>query len=660
MERVFRRHGALVILAAALALSVWVVNWARTPELTQQYFPEDHVEVPRDNWRFGGSKPMPEIVDEDEAAAGAEAAGAKNTYILLEGLEGELQSIYVRLGSEPARNGRLTVYYPDVSGEFAQELQVSDAAYPGKMEYMLNLQFREYTCLGLELPGEAELSAVYVSGSPVEKEAHIIPPFRLSSLMAFFVIILALIEAIAHWRAWIAERLRALWGARRPLILGAVGLMLAGAALALLAWPVCRLRGIPYLWHHRMFFMLLGAMVWGLWLLRGQAAEHPQRVFALLCLTLGLIFIMAAPFTGFITGDGGIHYRQALGLSYGGRAYVTKADVQMMWLSDLPVYTRTDLYRELYWDIKANYDSGAVYILNEGIVSPAYIPGAVGLWLGRFFGREFEEIYTIGRFMNLLAYTLLVCLAVKLARRGKILLCVVGLVPSAVFQAATYSTGGIMTALAMLAAVLIFRAPRCGAKNRLISAGLCAALALSVLAGPAASILGGGAQTAASQGAHIMSNPLAFVKTLIKFVVRDLASPSFLTDLGNLSNLVVHVPGSILILAALGVTAITEPEAGTLQDNGTLKLKLGLGAELCAAAGLLAIGAYLLLTPVGAGSVEGFQGRWLLPMLFPALYLLRAPQIRSSFHRGRYLYAMLCPAVVLTCIQMWRIIRCFR
>ncbi len=120
------------------------------------------------------------------------------------------------------------------------------------------------------------------------------------------------------------------------------------------------------------------------------------------------------------------------------------------------------------------------------------------------------------------------------------------------------------------------------------------------------------------------------------------------------------MPGSALILAALGITALTEPEVEPLADAGSLAGRICAAVCLGLAVGGLAVWTYLRLSPVGDGAVSGFQGRWLLPALFPALYLLRLPQIKSTFHRGRYLYAMLCPAVLLSCMKLWMILRCYR
>lgn len=655
MERVnWRRQGTLLGIVLALALSAWLINWARTPELTLQSFPEDGRAVPSRSWQL----------HDCQLKGDAVIRTGEEPYIKFGGLSGSMQSLLVRFRAEPPPGIEIVLYYPDDSGHILPERYEKSRASACKTEYMFSFPLKEYGFLRLEVPADYVLSEVLVSESPLKNQSHIMPSFRIQDLVIFFVLLLAAAQALLYFWPKLLPRLAALWGARGPFCLGAVKALGTGTALALLAWPVCHLRGIPYLWNHVCFFLLAGAVCCGLWLLRGQAAQRPQRVFALLCLGLGLIFITAAPLIANIPGDGGIHYRHALFTSYGGRAYITRTDAYMIGLIDFPGYANLEMNREFGELVEAHYTSGARQIAEESLLSfpfPAYLPGALGLWLGRFLGMGFAWNYAFGRFVNLLAYTLIVCSAIKLAGRGKILLCVAGLVPSAVFQAATFSPGGIMMAAAMLSAVALFRLG--GRRGRAVwaaRAGLMLLMVLAVFTAPSAVLESGLGLTAGDQLAYIMSSPLSFIKTMVKFALRDLVRPGFLMELGNFSAYAINVPGSALVLAALGITALTEPEDEPLLDTGSLAGKAGVAVCLCAAVGGLAVWTYLRLSPVGEGAVSGFQGRWLLPALFPALYLLRLPKIKSTLHRGRYLYAMLCPAVLLSCMKMWLILRCYR
>ncbi len=651
--RNFRSQSILLVTVLALSLSIWLINWARTPELNPESFPGDGQAVERENWQMYGYEEKGKFLK----------AGSEGSYILLRGFRGKIQSVSVRVNSQLPSGTILTLHYPDASGGLSPDRMEEAEASEGMTEYLFTMPPKEYSFLRLGIPADFVPGEILVSPSPLNAATHVIPPFRIRDFAIPFFILLALGELILHIWPRLSEKLRALIKARKSLGIGFLKLLGAGVILALAAWPLCSFRGIPYTWQHAAFFLLLGAMIYGLWLFRNHAAEHPQRVFALVCLGIGLMFIAASPLTSYIPGDGGIHYRHALSLSYGGQAYITKAERSLMGLIEFPVYS-SNSYNGIYFDhMRAHVSKGALYIMEESPLSypsPLYLPGAFGLWLGRFFGMHFVVGYALGRAVNLLAYALIVCLAIKLARRGRVLLCVVSLLPSALFQASTYSPGGIAMALAMLCTVLLFRRPEGERDTRsiLIKSGLIAAIVLAAFMTPAAALGGKLPVTAGDQVSNILSNPLGAVKMFARFILKDLLGSGFMTELGNLSTLTARVPGAMLFLAALGITALTEPEEEPLKVS--VPLRAGLFAGLCFCVGVIILCTYLICTPAGQTWITGFQGRWLLPVLFPLLYLLRLPQIKSTFHRGRYLYVMISPALLLTVMQLWRILRCFR
>lgn len=651
----FRRQGILLAVVLVMSLSVWLINWARTPELDTERFPGDGRPVPRSQWQLYNYREKGEALMVEE----------EGPYILLKGLKGEIQSVSVRLGSQLPPRTVIKLHYPDASGELSHDRMEEKESNEGMLEYLFRLPPKEYSFLRLSIPADFVPKEILVSESPVESLTHVIPPFRARDLAIPFLALLALGELVLRFWPGISSRLQDLWGRKRLLGLKLLELAAAGTAAGLLAWPLCCFRGIPYTWQHMAYFFLLGAMACGLWLLRGQAEAHPQWVFALLSLTVGLMIITASPLTAYIPGDGGIHYRHALSLSYGGEAYITKAERSLMGLIDFPAYASNE-YNGIYFQHMRSYVlEGALYIMEESPLSfpsPLYAPGALGLWLGRFFGMHFVVGYALGRIVNLMAYTMLISFTIKLARRGRVLLCVTGLMPSALFQASTYSPGGIAMALAMLYTVLLFRLPEKDKSLRamLIKSGLIVAIVLAAFMTPAVSMGKGLALTAGDQLAGLLSDPLGTLKIFARFILRDLPASGFLTQMGSFPRLVVSAPGAMVFMAALGITALTEPEEEPLPEKGSITLKAGLLAGLCFAAGVLILCASLVLTPVNEGKISGFQGRWLLPVLFPLLYILRLPQIKSTFHKGRYLYAMVGPAALITVMQLWRILRCYR
>ncbi|WP_017721846.1 DUF2142 domain-containing protein [Kamptonema formosum] len=96
---------------------------------------------------------------------------------------------------------------------------------------------------------------------------------------------------------------------------------------------------------------------------------------------------------------------------------------------------------------------------NAAIYSPiSYFPQALGIATGRLFGFSPVLLIYIGRLFNLLFWTMLVCLAVKIAPLYKWLLFLLALSPMSLFQAASLSADAITNGLSFLLVALCLRA----------------------------------------------------------------------------------------------------------------------------------------------------------------------------------------------------------
>lgn len=704
-----RRQLVLVTIVFVLSLSVWVINWTRTPELTQETFPVDGRSVLSDlEWEYRDCHPQ----------GGYVVVTGEAPRVYLTGFSGEIQSVAVRLKTELTPLTSFTLRYPNRFGNYGRDAFDMKTVSSGKKEYLFSLPLGEYATLRLDISEDIQIEDILVSPSPMDAQSKVLPPFRFLDLVISFAILLMLAELILYQRHRIVLWLNGLWSNRRTVL----KMLAAGAVCVLLSWPVCHFRGIPFLGHHVAFFFIGGVLLSGLWFMRGRAEKYPQQIFALLCLSVGLLFIFASPLTSYITEDGGIHFQHTLSLSYMGDAYVTNAEKIIMNVESFPGYASVGNNNAFIQSVQGSFKTGGTYTFRENILRPSflgYLPGAIGLWLGRFLGLPFLWTYGLGRFANLLAYTLLVCCAIKRANRGKALLCAVALIPSAVFQAASYSYGPFMIGVAMIAAVLYFneiqqpdkpitlgktavilglllvaflprpiyfplmlmmffipktKLPDTILKRRymLLTAltiiVLLAGLALPILTGrPAATDPRSGLP--ATVLGHVMNfidHPAACIKVIVKYIAQYLNpnnANQVLTTLGSFSNLTVQVPGAVIILAVLAFVVLTEPEDSHLPagpERAVSWYKLGVALGICCTIGVIVTWSYVVFSPVGANTVAGCQGRYLLPLLFPALYILRSPKIRSAFRKGKYLYFVLCPLVCLTGIELWRILRSYR
>ncbi len=80
----------------------------------------------------------------------------------------------------------------------------------------------------------------------------------------------------------------------------------------------------------------------------------------------------------------------------------------------------------------------------------SYIPQVLAILLGKLFGSSFVKIYYLGRIFNLLGYLILVYLAISIAPYFKNIFLMLGLVPMAISQAASFSSDGMVIGFSFL------------------------------------------------------------------------------------------------------------------------------------------------------------------------------------------------------------------
>jgi uncharacterized membrane protein len=273
----------------------------------------------------------------------------------------------------------------------------------------------------------------------------------------------------------------------------------------------------------------------------------------------------------------------------------------------------------------------------------------------------------LGRLANLALYVVLVFLALRLAPAHRWTLCMVALVPTSIFQAASLSAdvltnaiswlflaavlgaaarpgpiarrelglllglaallGGLKPPAAVLSPlVLLVPAERFGDRRRWLAAG---AGALAAAASTSGLWLGALAQyqlptmvvgaDAAAQLRGMLAEPLAFGALLAKSVSAQVGSYGR-TLVGVLGW--VDTPLPVWVYPAWWAAVV----AVAVFDGGAASPVRGVGRALCIglalAGSLVAVTLIYLLIPVGADPIVGVQGRYFLPFLPLALFAL--------------------------------------
>ena len=433
--------------------------------------------------------------------------------------------------------------------------------------------------------------------------------------------------------------------------------------------------------------------------------EKPEKVFVAIAAVFGLVMIVSMPL--FMVPDETVHFYRAYQVSEGhllsptvhgetGGIVPVLPSVQLIAGVEKPPLPRSEYFTKgLATNTKfVAFPSSALY-------SPvAYLPQAAGIATGRILHPSIGAMMLMGRLFNLIAYILLVYLAIRIARQGKWVYVVAALFPVAIQEAASLSTDVLTIGLAFVTIAFLhslFLQKRPVSMPQYIYIALLAVglgltkqtnvifllpvifLPKSILpsvwrkVGLIACGLGVGILTAIgwyaiikfqhyeldysktigianidqiAQLKHVIGHPLSFAKTLFRtyvfggFHVASLPDFYWVSMYGFFSLFSYQLP---IPFIALGYTVLLVAFLNNGDGAQRLKLTIRLASIQTTVFILSAIaiaGAlYLVWTPVGAPEVAGMQGRYfipLIPLLIP-LFSLAGRWVKVSLDQQRHM-----------------------
>ena len=324
--------------------------------------------------------------------------------------------------------------------------------------------------------------------------------------------------------------------------------------------------------------------------------------------------------------------------------------------------------------------------------SLGYIPSALGLWLGRLLHLPFTWMFVLGRISNVLFFFTLIYFGVRGLRSQKMLALAFSLLPTVVFLSANYSydtwltgwilfgflrylswlqkPGEVLTAkevvlvvLSLLVGlgpkaiyfpifILLLFIPRAkfGTKRfafRYRVTMICSALFVLatfllpfVVQGPGTGDARGGAGVnSTGQVAFILSDPLGYANILTGFLSDYLSIPSSLNYTSFFAYLGVSSWESLplVILILIAVTDLNESSF----SYAKWRYRIAGALLLVGTSALMASALYVSYTAVGSTTVEGCQGRYLLPLMIPFLAMFFNSKINNENSRRGYNFAVL-------------------
>lgn len=167
-----------------------------------------------------------------------------------------------------------------------------------------------------------------------------------------------------------------------------------------------------------------------------------KNVILISC-TLGIVFTFTTRYNHAI--DEKKHFMTALNLSFLNFDYVENpiTDKGIEKLPQLTKYIKIDNFFEKYnEDITTEVNKEDVPSTPAGYNFVTYIFPAIGIAVARTLGGSIIDMYILGRIMNLILYTILICFAIKIIPYKKNILFVVAMMPYMLLLSASYSIDG--------------------------------------------------------------------------------------------------------------------------------------------------------------------------------------------------------------------------
>lgn len=445
----------------------------------------------------------------------------------------------------------------------------------------------------------------------------------------------------------------------------------------------------------------------------GFKTEKLHIYFGIISILLGTIFIIAQPNAIVYSWDDQTHFERIVTL-FGGEIHYTNGEYN---LSDtgLGISSGRDSinsieeqqYQDNYLDTNTEYE----YTTNVGHFTTyskiPYSPMAIGYHGAKLFKLPFSLCFKIGKFFNLLVYVLLMAYAIKTLLVSKRLLTLIALFPTIIFLASNYSYdpavfAGISVFLAhiinlitnkntkvnfktiaiMIAAIsyaclakavyiplllLVFLIPKTKFKNakqsRLVKIGFAsimlifiAFIAFPLLAGNTASDPRGGDTSTKDQLLTIINHPLDYTVVLKNNMLDEfftkLIGPNTIGSFAYMGD-ISKIPNLYYILIALLFTVFLTDNKN---NNLTKKQRWITFASIFAIIFLIWNALYLSFTPVGSKSINGVQGRYFLPLLFPFLLLLQPKNIQNKINDKLYNSIVISAPTIITIILIFSLI----
>jgi uncharacterized membrane protein len=433
-------------------------------------------------------------------------------------------------------------------------------------------------------------------------------------------------------------------------------------------------KGIAY--RDWFWFVLISAIIiTGILLLYDKVGLHPEYLFLLSALSVGVLLIMITP--PFLNGcwDEETHYHNTLEEVTFPSGYVSTSDTLLLQYQVDNVVNNIGFDEQSYKSFKSLVDEYPYrpmkFTYSFSTASISYIPEVIGQIIGRGLHLPFFWTYKLGKLFNLIFYCAVFSLAIKKVRYGKVLVSLIGLIPTSLYMATSYSYDPWLISLSTLGYSYLIEAVQSRKIKKASTKELCIGLIVLTIgiipkaiylflllpalllpkdcfnsvnqkkkvqfvtvicmitlllsfmvpffassASSAGDVRGGAGVNSSLQIQFILSQPFQYLKILLEFLNTYLS-------LNMANNYLVYYGYAglgrlwISLLIVLVIIAVLDRSEELI---AMMRIRIGVLVSCVLLVLLIPTALYISFTPVGSNSINGVQWRYLLPLLLPVLY----------------------------------------
>lgn len=440
-----------------------------------------------------------------------------------------------------------------------------------------------------------------------------------------------------------------------------------------------------------------------------------HRSFLIISMTVGMMIIMLTPNKTFLSEDDETHFKRTIQLLDFGSSSWTDSQNQMMYaipFSDDAVLSKAEMKNQNAYLNQANgadiFQIDRISYIDYSQV--CYIPAAVALKVTSYLHFPFSIWFKIGKIANLLLYSLIMYLAIKIMPVKKELLFVFALLPSNLSLASNYSYDGYITALLALSLALflqklysrekvdakwtvqytiasafavlpkavyaplillplVFKQDRFKDKKQqckfkvalaFLTLVLLSTFILPALLSPsvAGDNRGAGVTSVSGQMQYIFSNPVFYSILLLKSTFGQLFVKFFgaatITKMGY-TGCASFVALIVLdaVMVALAVVNYEQKES-RLDKYQRVFIVFLIFCVNC----LIWTALYLSFTEVGGTEIQGVQGRYFLPLFIDLAICVSVDKIDIRIDRNKLKYALCMLTLLIMLVTIYTNILC--